>query len=412
MPAGMPTPLLRGHDWSLSEEHARGNSAPPRLGGCGHATQRRRMPGSTAHAIAWPPGVFYNRRKAQTCSGEGTMAKRDYYEVLGVGRGASDDEIRSAYRRLARKYHPDLNPGNAEAERNFKQLNEAYEVLADPAKRKAYDQFGFAGVERGAAGAGAGAGAGPGGWRYTWQTGEGSPFEDVAFEAFGGAGSEGESFFEDLFSHLGGARAGRGGRGPRGPRWQRAAMPGQDVESEISLTFDQAVHGVQTSLTLERPAGDGSKRREHIAVRIPPGVRDGQRLRLRGQGAAGVGGGPAGDLYLVIRVEEHPFFRREGQDVYVDLPVTVSEAALGGTVDVPTVHGRTAVHVPPGTASGTRLRLRGQGIPDAAGKGRGDQYCVIRIVPPRRMDERGRRLFEELRDLDKENPRTGAPWNP
>jgi len=338
------------------------------------------------------------------------MAKRDYYEVLGATRGASEDEIRSAYRRLARKYHPDLNPGDPQAERNFKELGEAYEVLADPEKRKAYDQFGFAGVQMGAAAAGPGAGgAGPGAWRYNWTRGQGSPFDDVAFEAFGGAGPEGASFFEELFSHLAGARGGRGVRGPRRPR---AAMPGQDVESEIVIGFEQAVHGVQTSLTLERPAGDGSRRSEHITVRIPPGVHDGQRLRLRGQGAAGMGGGPPGDLYLVIRVEGHPFFRRDGQDIYIDLPVTVAEAALGAAVDVPTVHGRTTVHVPPGTASGTHLRLRGQGVPDAAGKGRGDQYCVIRIVPPRKMDERARQLFEELRGLDKENPRAAAPWNP
>jgi len=336
------------------------------------------------------------------------MAKRDYYEVLGVERGASDDDIRSAYRRLARKYHPDLNPGDRAAEQKFKELSEAYETLADPKKRKAYDEFGFAGVqmgaEAGAGAAGAGARPGPGGFRYTW-SGRGSPFEDAAFEAFGGAGPEGASFFDELFSHLGGTRAGRA-------RGRRPAAAGQDAESAITLTFDQAVRGVHSSLTLERRAADGSVRAERLAVRIPPGVRDSQRLRLRGQGGPGFGGGPPGDLYLVIRVQEHPYFRREGQDVSIDLPITVAEAALGAAVDVPTVHGRTTVHVPPGTASGARLRLRGQGIPGPGGKGRGDQYCVIRIVPPRQMNERERQLFEELRNLQKEIPRTGAPWNP
>jgi len=338
------------------------------------------------------------------------MAKRDYYEVLGIKRGASDDDVRSAYRRLARKYHPDLNPGDRAAEQKFKELSEAYEILADPKKRQAYDQFGFAGVQMGAeAGAGAaGSGAGPGGQRYTW-SGQGSPFEDAVFEAFGGAGPEGASFFEELVSHLGGAHAGRARGGARG---RRRVAAGQDIQSEIALTFDQAVHGVQTSLTLERPSGDGSRRPERLTVRIPLGVRDGQRVRLRGQGGPGFGGGPAGDLYLIIRVQEHPYFRREGQDVYIDLPITVAEAALGTTADVPTVHGRTTVHVPPGTASGTRLRLRGQGVPDATGKGRGDQYCIIRIVPPKRLDERERRLFEELRNLQQENPRTGSPWKP
>jgi len=332
------------------------------------------------------------------------MAKRDYYEVLGVNRGASDEEIRSAYRRLARKYHPDLNPGNKQAEAHFKEINGAYEVLSDPEKRKAYDQFGpdFAHFRAGAGAAGAG--PGPGGFRYTW-TGEGSPFDDAAFEAFGGGGGEGASIFEELFSRMGG-RAGRGARGAG-----RAGMRGQDAEAPIDLAFDQAVKGVSTTLTVQRPAADGAMRPERLEVRIPPGVRDGQRLRLRGKGSPGVGGGPAGDLYLVIRAEPHPYFRREGQDIYIDVPISVSEAALGTTVDVPTIHGRTAVRIPPGTASGTKLRLRGQGVSDAQGIGRGDQYCVIKIVPPRKLSDEQRKVFEHLRDAEAENPRADVPWN-
>jgi DnaJ-class molecular chaperone len=324
------------------------------------------------------------------------MAKQDYYGVLGVGRGASDEEIRTAYRRLARKYHPDLNPGDPQAEQKFKELGEAYEVLKDPEKRKLYDQFG-ADWQHVAAGA---PGGGPSGFRYTW-TGEGMPFEDVAFEAFarsgGGPGAAG--LFEELFSRLGGARASRG---------RRAAAPGQDLESELDLTFDQAVRGVRTSIALARPAGDG---REHIQVRVPPGVRDGQRLRIRGKGAPGMGGGPAGDLYLKVRVRPHPYFRRQGNDVLLDLPISVTEAALGATVEVPTVHGRTAVRVPAGAGGGARLRLRGQGIVDARAAARGDQYCILRIVPPRSLDDERRRLFEQLRGLEKEDPRAGAPWN-
>jgi DnaJ-class molecular chaperone len=332
------------------------------------------------------------------------MAKRDYYEVLGVNRGASEEEIRSAYRRLARKYHPDLNPGNKQAEAHFKEINGAYEVLSDPEKRKAYDQFGpdFAHFRAGAGAAGAG--PGPGGFRYTW-TGEGSPFDDAAFEAFGGGGGEGASIFEELFSRMGG-RAGRGARGAG-----RAGMRGQDAEAPIDLAFDQAVKGVSTTLTVQRPAADGAMRPERLEVRIPPGVRDGQRLRLRGKGSPGVGGGPAGDLYLVIRAEPHPYFRREGQDIYIDVPISVSEAALGTTVDVPTIHGRTAVRIPPGTASGTKLRLRGQGVSDAQGIGRGDQYCVIKIVPPRKLSDEQRKVFEHLRDAEAENPRADVPWN-
>jgi len=338
------------------------------------------------------------------------MAQGDYYEVLGVGRGASAEDIRGAYRRLARKYHPDLNPGNKQAEQRFKEINEAYEVLADPETRKGYDQFGpdFARVRAGA-GAGPGAGGGPGGFRYTW-SGQGSPFEDVVFEAFGGGGGggdDGAGLFEELHSRLGG-QAGRPGHAGRA---RRTARPGQDMEARLTLTFEQAVHGAATSITLERPAAGGASRPEHLQVRVPPGVRDGQRLRLRGRGAPGPGGGPPGDLYLAIRVQPHPYFRREGQDIYIDVPIAVAEAALGAAVDVPTIHGRTRVRIPPGAASGTHLRLRGQGIANARGGPRGDQYCVIKIVPPRTLDERQKRLFEELRTLDKENPRAGVEWN-
>jgi curved DNA-binding protein len=337
------------------------------------------------------------------------MAKRDYYEVLGVNRGASEEEIRSAFRRLARKYHPDLNPGNKQAEGHFKEINAAYEVLSDPEKRKAYDQFGpdFAHFRAGAGagtGPGPGFGAGPGGARYTW-AGEGSPFDDAAFEAFGGGGGgEGASIFEELFSRLGG-RPGRGSRGGR------AGMRGQDAEAPIDITFEQAVKGVSTTLTVQRPAGDGSVRPERLEVRIPPGVRDGQRLRLRGRGSPGMGGGQAGDLYLVIQVQPHPYFRREGQDIYIDVPITVSEAALGATVDVPTIHGRTAVRIPPGAAGGTKLRLKGQGASDAQGIGRGDQYCVIKIVPPRTLSDEQRRVFEQLKGLESGNPRADVQWN-
>ncbi|MBM4018211.1 MAG: J domain-containing protein [Planctomycetes bacterium] len=330
-------------------------------------------------------------------------ATRDYYEVLGVGRTAAPDDIRAAYRRLARKYHPDLNPGNKQAEQHFKQINEAYEVLSDPEKRRMYDQFGpdFARAQAAGTGAGAAPGGGPGGFRYTW-SGEGSPFDDAVFEAFGGGGGEPANLFEELLGRLGATRG----------RARRAAFRGQDVEAELAVAFEQAVRGGQAGITLERPAGDGSSRPERIQVRIPPGVRDGQRLRLRGQGGPGAGGGPPGDLYLLVRVQPHPYFRREEQDIYIDVPVTVAEAALGAAVEVPTLGGRTRVRIPPGTAGGTRLRLRGQGVPGPSGGGAaGDQYCVIKIVPPRTLDERQRRLFEQLKSLEKDDPRAEAPWN-
>ena len=332
------------------------------------------------------------------------MAKRDYYEVLGVARGASDDQIKSAYRRLARKYHPDLNPGDPQADARFKELGEAYEVLSDATKRQAYDRFGHEGVRMGAE-----AGAGPAGGRHTAWSGAGTPFEDVAFEAFAGSAGQGAGFFEELFSRLGARPQTRTRRTPRAaePRFR-----GRNIESQFTISFDQAIRGVRTQLTLRRPQPDGTTRTERLDVRVPPGVQDGQRLRLKGRGSPGMRGGPAGDLYLKIQVLPHPFFRRDGRDVTIDLPVTVAEAALGATVAVPTVHGRTSVRIPPGTASGMRLRLKGQGVAGAKGDGRGDQYCVIRIVPPKALDERRKQLFEELRNLQTESPRTGAHWNP
>ncbi|MFO8015457.1 MAG: DnaJ C-terminal domain-containing protein [Phycisphaerae bacterium] len=349
------------------------------------------------------------------------MAKRDYYTVLGVPRDADQDAVKKAYRRLARQYHPDLNPNDPEAERKFKEIGEAYEVLSDKKKRQAYDQFGHEGVRMGAEAAGAGAAGGPGGQRYTYTwsgEGGGSPFEDIAFEAFAGSGGQGASFIEELFSRLGGrgrtgrTRTARGPGAAGGPRtgFGRAAAKGQDVASEITIPFEQAVRGVRTTLALQRPQPDGSTRTERIEVRIPPGVRDGQRLRLRGQGGPGPAGGQAGDLYLTVRVRPHPTFRRQGRDIYVDLPITVSEAALGATVEVPTVHGtRTSVRIPPGTPGGKRLRLKGQGIRGPGDADAGDQYCVLRIVPPAGLDPRQKELFRELQQHE-ETPRRGGPW--
>ncbi len=340
------------------------------------------------------------------------MAKRDYYEVLGVPHDADQDAIKKAYRRLARRYHPDLNPNDSEAETRFKEIGEAYEVLSDKKKRQAYDRFGHEGVRMGAEAAGAGAGPGGRRYTYTWSSeGGGSPFEDIAFEAFAGSGGQGASFIEELFSRLGGRR-GRAAPGAAGQRagFRGAGVRGQDLASELSLSLEQAARGVRTSLALQRPGPDGSARTERIEVNVPAGVRDGQRLRLRGRGAPGPAGGQAGDLYLTVRVRPHAFFRRDGRDIYLDLPITVSEAALGAPVEVPTVHGRrTSVRIPAGTRGGQRLRLKGQGVRGPGDAGAGDQYCVLRIVPPGSLDPRQKELFQELRARE-ENPRRGEPW--
>jgi len=349
------------------------------------------------------------------------MAKRDYYEVLSVPRDADQAAVKTAYRRLARQYHPDLNPNDPEAERKFKEIGEAYEVLSDKTKRQAYDQFGHEGVRMGAEAAQPGAGGGPGGQRYTYTWsgpgGGASPFEDIAFEAFAGSGGQGASFLEELFSRLGG-RGARGGRTRTTGRRRTAgragfggaAVKGQDVASEIAIPFEQAVRGVRTTLALQRPQPDGATRAERIEVRIPAGVRDGQRLRLRGRGAPSPAGGPAGDLYLTVRVRPHPTFRRQGRDIYVDLPITMSEAALGATVEVPTAGGtRTSVRIPAGTAGGKRLRLKGQGLRGPGDAEAGDQYCVLRIVPPPNLDPRQKELFQELQQHE-DNPRRGEPW--
>ena len=321
------------------------------------------------------------------------MAQRDYYEILGVKRGTGDDDIRSAYRRLARKYHPDLNPGDADAERRFKELGEAYEVLSNPEKRKRYDQFGHAGVH-------AGPGPGPGGFRYTW-TGEGSPFEGVDFEAFGAGRPDLGSIFEGLF--------GRMGRRP-GRRAPRPAARGRDLETELAIPLADVARGAQARLNLQVPTDGGAARPQTLTLKVPPGVRDGQRLRLRGKGAPGPAGAPPGDLYVRVRHAPHPLFRSSGTDVTIDLPITVAEAALGATVDVPTLHGKTAVRIPPGTAGGKRLRLKGQGLPDAHGGPKGDQYCLVHIVPPTGLDDDAKRLFEEIRRREKGSPRSGPGW--
>ena len=315
---------------------------------------------------------------------------RDYYDVLGVSRDAGPDELQQAFRRLARTNHPDVNkdPG---AEERFKEINEAYSALSDPELRKRYDRFGedFRRVPEdweqrvgaGVGGSGSRAGRGP---RTTWTT-EGA---DVG-GGFGGGGFEGIDI-EDL---LGGMFGGRG----RGPRVARTA--GADQEAELPLTLEEAYQGGRKEITLNGPDGPRS-----YTVTIPPGVNDGRRIRLAGEGGRGFGDGSAGDLYLVVRLLPHPLFRVHGRNIHVDLKLAPWEAALGATVPVATPGGETKVTVPPGSSSGRRLRLRGQGMPDPAGHP-GDLFAEIKIMVPPRLSDRERELFSELATSSTFDPR-------
>lgn len=319
------------------------------------------------------------------------MAQRDYYEILGVERLASARQIKSAYRRLARKYHPDVNK-SSNADGKFKEATAAYEVLSDPKKRKVYDQFGHAGPEQ------TGFGGAPG-WTKVYtqnhpQGGRASGFEDpFSSSQFGGMS------LNDLLAALGG----RMRRKPK--RSSRKAEPADPVaESHITLEFMQAVNGCSQMFQIRKPDGQN----ERVEVKIPPGVHTGSRIRLRGKGMAGAGG--RGDLYLIITVRDHRFFRRDGNDIYLDLPVSITEAATGTTVAVPTIDGQANLKIPPGTTGRTRLRLGGKGIADPKTGKRGDQYAVIKIVLPKKISEKGRKLLEDFGKSDPYNPREKLNW--
>ncbi|MDQ0578367.1 J domain-containing protein [Streptomyces rishiriensis] len=304
----------------------------------------------------------------------------DFYQVLGVPRTADQDEIQRAYRSLARKYHPDVNK-DPSAEDRFKEINEAFSVLSDPDQRAKYDRFGedFRKVpddweERVGADVGAGGG---------FRRGGDGPRVRYAGSGFGGEGVDIEDLFGSFF----------GGAG-------RMRTPGADQEAELPLTVEEAYRGGRRSVTLAGPSGQRS-----YDVDVPPGVIDGQRIRLAGEGGRGSGDAPAGDLYLRVRIQPHPQFRLEGRDVHVQLPVTPWEAALGATVPVSTPSGATAkVNVPEGSSSGRRLRLRGEGMPNPRGKN-GDLYAEIRIMAPPRLTDRERELFEELAAVSSFDPR-------
>src|SRR6266550_1225127 len=373
-----------------------------------------------------------------------TTAKKDYYELLGVARKANATDIRAAFRKLARKYHPDLNPGDKSAEEKFKQLQEAYDVLSDSKKRQMYDQYGFYSDNLPPGGAGSHGGE------------QDVNFDFGGFDFGGGSGAAGGgSSFRDLFSQFF-----SGGRGSAGMEPEHE--PGGDLEYQLEIDFWDAVRGAVKKLSITRMdacetchgtgaigspqtcptcngtgtiqqaagkmrfnvpctrcggtgklrtacrtcGGEGRVRRtETIDVRIPAGVANGGRVRVPGKGNAGTKSAPPGDLYLRVVVRPHPFFERRGNDLYVRVPVTVAEATLGAKIEVPTMDGRALVRIPPGTNSGKTLRLREKGVPNARNGARGDQYVEIQVVVPQPTDERVRTLMKDLEKVAQEDPR-------
>jgi curved DNA-binding protein len=311
---------------------------------------------------------------------------RDYYETLGVSKTASDEEIRSAFRKLARKYHPDVAKDKKTAEEKFKEINEAYEVLSDPEKRKKYDQLGANWNQPGGFQPPPdwGGGAQPGGY-YQWSGGDGGG--GVDFE-FGGTG------FSDFFEAFFGGGRGRSAFGGFGQR-ERTAERGSDVEADIMVTLEEALHGATRQVSLRRA---GSKKVETYQVKIPRGVREGQRIRLAGQGEAGERGGKSGDLFLRVRLARHPDFTVEGADLIHEVRIAPWQAVLGDQLVVPTLEGNARLKIPPGTQGGQRFRLRGRGLQGVSGS-RGDLYVVVQIAIPKKLSEPEREIWEQLAQL-------------
>ncbi len=309
---------------------------------------------------------------------------KDYYETLGVTRTATQEEIKQAFRALARIHHPDVAKNKVSGEKKFKEINEAYEVLGDPEKRRRYDELGA-------------------NWQQpppqAGQRPGGRPTPEGDFE-FGGTGFS--DFFESFF---GGAGAGRGAS----RRWNGAdpdgfAQPGGDAEADLLVTLEDAFKGTSKKITLRRPGAGGEERTDTYQVRIPAGVHEGQRIRLAGQGGEGRGGGAAGDLYLRVRLARHPDFTVSGSDLYFDLDLAPWEAVLGVQAKVPTLDGTTSVKVPAGTAAKSQLRLRGLGLPNKDGA-RGDLYAVVNIVTPSPVNAAERALWERLAETSTFKPR-------
>jgi len=315
------------------------------------------------------------------------MEYRDYYEIMGIKREATQDEIKRSYRKLARKYHPDVSK-QSDAEERFKEVGEAYEVLKDPEKRAAYDQLGS-----------------------NWQQGQDfqpPPGWQDGFEFSGGGNTEADSahfsdFFEDLFGRAGGA----GDAGFRQSQQHGYQMQGEDHHAKVGVTIEDAYHGAERAITLKMPEVDATghlvTRDRSLNVKIPKGVTQGQRIRLRGQGGPGMGDAPAGDLYLEIDLISHSIYSVDGHDIYVDLPVAPWETALGEKVSIPTLGGKVEMKIPAGSQSGSKLRLKGRGLP---GKNNGDQYVILKIETPEAKTEKQEELYRRMQKEMNFNPRS------
>jgi curved DNA-binding protein len=320
------------------------------------------------------------------------MPERDYYETLGIARDATPEAIKKAYRGLARKFHPDVNPGDKSAEARFKEVQQAYDILSDQEKRALYDRHGHAAFD-GMAAAGPRVNAQEWASRFGNQGLDEVDLSDLlgSFNAGGEPGQAGgASLFEDIMGRV------RGGRAPR----QRS---GRTLEAELSVPFLTAVSGGETTISVQR----AGRKHESLVVKIPAGIDSGARLRLTGQGEAGTKGTPPGDLTITVHVEPHPYFKREGRNLLVEVPITLAEAMLGAKIEVPALDGMKSLTIPPGSSSGLKLRIKGQGIPAAGGKPEGDLFVVLKIVVPKTVDPASRRLIEEFAERNSYNPRAG-----
>lgn len=343
------------------------------------------------------------------------MAKRDYYEVLGVPRGASADDLKKAFRKLAMKYHPDKNPGDKKAEESFKEVNEAYETLSDQQKRQMYDQFGhaaagagaggfrpgqnpFEGFARGAGGFGGFGGGGPGGFGGAGQGGPGQEnFQDI----FG-------DIFSDFFSGRAGGQGGpRPGAGPgsqsNGQSRSGSRSRGADLRYTLNITFEEAAAGTDKTISFVRQRG-GKEETAKLAVTVPAGVKAGQRLKLRGEGDAPPSGGGVGDLYVIINTQDHPLFKRVENDVHLDLPLNFVDAVMGTSVEVPTLTGKAALRVPAGTPSGQIFRMKGKGFAAMGAAGAGDMLVRIVIDVPKELTDEQKDLLKKFAASSKPSP--------